>query len=245
MTLTKSTTFAFDRLPTELRLQIWWLTVKPRQVVIWQAHRFPDDFYFRYTTFPVALHVCRESRNELLEQYIPLPLPRHDHPGREYYEFYPSNGGKHYMNYVNFAIDTVVFPFDYDPDVLFRDLLPNLHLIQYIAISLGFHGRVADDIINHLRQLPSLKSIYVIVGAISEDEFKLYDPSARYKLYLDGAPPGYSWKSLLASYRGLIAYYWKQETESVPFQGVLACQEPYALELAQGGYFRVFGLGFF
>lgn len=219
MTLTRSTTLNFNHLPIELRLQIWQLTIEPRQVVVWQASRYSDDFYFRYTAFPVALHICRESRNELLRQHTPLTLPSHHHrTGHQ--RSYPSNGRKHYVNYVNFAIDTVVIPGDYNLSVVFRDVFPESHLIQSIAIGVDMYGRFSRDTMHHLQQLPSLNSLYVIIAAIREEKFELYDPSTRYKLYVDEAPPGYSWKSHISSYRELIAKDWVQEP--VPFKGLLA-----------------------
>lgn len=228
-----------DRLPTELRLEIWRLTIEPRQVVIWQAKRHSEDFYFRYTSFPAALHVCRESRTELLRQYIPLSLsrplslPRQKHyytrsrPLVKYFNtrqkrcsIYLSDGRKHYVNYVNFAVDTIVFPGDYDLSMVSKALLGKFQFIQSVAIGLDMYGKIGHDTMRGLLQLSSLNSIYVILGGIGEENFKLCDPSTRYKLSLDGAPQGYTWGCLLSSYRRLIAKDWGQNL--VPLQGLLA-----------------------
>jgi hypothetical protein len=240
----------FYRLPTELRLKIWWLTVEPRQVVIWQHRSYLEDVYFRNTPFPVALHVCRESRTELLQQYTPLSLPRplslhrqkrhcyntRPRPRINYFSpcqkrrsVYFADGRKHYDNCVNFAIDTVVFPGDNDRSMVHKALRGKLQFIQSVAIGLDMHEKIGDNNMRLLLQLSSVNSIYVILGGMGGYRFngynyKLYDPSTRYELSLDGAPQGYTWSCLLSSYRRLIAKDWGQNP--VPLQGLLAHEEP-------------------
>lgn len=246
--LSKLATPGLDRLPKELRLEIWRLTVEPRHVVIWQAKRYSEDFYFRYTPFPAALHVCRESRIELLRQYTPLSLSRplslprqkryhtrsrprikYFNPRQKRCSIYLSDGRQHYANYVNFAVDTVVFPGDYDFSMVSKALLDKFHRIQSVAIGLNMYGAIGHDTMRGLLQLSSLNSIYVILSGISEYNFKLYDPSTQYKLSLEGAPQGYTWSCLLSSFRRLIAKDWGPNP--VPLQGLLATQEicPYTV----------------
>ena len=69
----------FPRLPTELRLQIWEMTVEPRTVELHCNHRtsYPDFYGVKIhssTPPPATLHACRESRNRLWTLYPQVPI---------------------------------------------------------------------------------------------------------------------------------------------------------------------------
>jgi hypothetical protein len=91
----------FNKLPIEIRLEIWRQTIQPQNIAISDGEVRPWRFQYRFNrTFPVALHVCRESRNELLPQYTRLSLK----PTRNYE---PRSLA---CRYVNFNIDTIILP---------------------------------------------------------------------------------------------------------------------------------------
>ena len=227
--------FPFNRLPVELRLRVWQFTAEPRHIMIWQPKPLHEYFYFRYTSFPVALHVCTESRSGVLPQYTRIllsPEGRHyeirRNPRVDYFNggkkcnIYSYNGRKHYVNYINFALDTVVFPCDFNHFHTPKALSENFKLIQSIVIGTDLYDKISSNTISTLRELPSLKAIHILVSGHPETG-SIYDPSVRYKLSMTGAPQGYGWESLLASYRRLIAEDWKGDP---PLKGLVAIQKP-------------------
>jgi hypothetical protein len=99
----------FNRLPIELRLRIWNLTMEPRLICAkWENHIYHDDIVHDYALtagpVPSALHVCKESRQEAKRKYClvksHLPL---------------TEGMKARLPFsarsiwINFAIDTLYF----------------------------------------------------------------------------------------------------------------------------------------
>ena len=99
----------FRRLPMELRLRIWNLTMEPRLIrAKWENHIYNDDIVHDYALtagpVPSALHVCKESRQEaerkycLVKSHLPLTegmKARLPHSARSIW--------------INFAIDTLYF----------------------------------------------------------------------------------------------------------------------------------------
>jgi hypothetical protein len=76
---TKRTFHPFPRLPTELRLKIWELTVEPRTVELCCIHTTtglpPSSVKICSPTAPPAtLHACLESQNHLLKMCSQVPL---------------------------------------------------------------------------------------------------------------------------------------------------------------------------
>ncbi|KAF2445206.1 hypothetical protein P171DRAFT_431948 [Karstenula rhodostoma CBS 690.94] len=69
-----STFSLFSRLPTELRLRIWELTVEPRTVDVsmsdsYLSSKFDNSLPVTNTPVPAPLQTCRESRRELQKHY--------------------------------------------------------------------------------------------------------------------------------------------------------------------------------
>ncbi|TAQ88097.1 hypothetical protein B7494_g3579 [Chlorociboria aeruginascens] len=97
------TTFhLFPRLPTELRLHIWTLTLRPRTVDI---RYYTDGFHApdADNTLPIALKVCRESRGYLLDSY-PYCFGSRIHPPRLRFNFsldtlYFDRSFEHYISH--------------------------------------------------------------------------------------------------------------------------------------------------
>jgi hypothetical protein len=99
-------------------------------------------------------------------------------------DIYSFNTRKHYINYINFSVDTVVFPNDHELFAASKALLDKFQLIQSIVIHPDNYQEIWPQIVCRLRNLSNLNAIYIIVSGISEDTFQLYDPSARYELSL-------------------------------------------------------------
>lgn len=71
----------FPRLPYELRMQIWEMTVEPRIVNAELTHQNPTDraFYLTSSTpVPAVLQTCQEARNHGLYQQAFSELAVHE-----------------------------------------------------------------------------------------------------------------------------------------------------------------------
>ncbi|KAF2003788.1 hypothetical protein P154DRAFT_379813, partial [Amniculicola lignicola CBS 123094] len=91
-----NTFYPFPRLPYELRMQIWEMTVEPRTIHV-RAKKFewkvssatwgqnaPSPDLFSPTPAPAVLHVCREARNHGLYQMGFSEILNSDGPGIQY-----------------------------------------------------------------------------------------------------------------------------------------------------------------
>lgn len=65
-TTTKDNRFDLRRLPLEMRLMIWNLTIEPRVI---ELIHIPWNGFATKTPPPVALSICQESRNEVIRRY--------------------------------------------------------------------------------------------------------------------------------------------------------------------------------
>ncbi|KAH6638499.1 hypothetical protein C7974DRAFT_308500 [Boeremia exigua] len=80
----KCTFRPFPRLPTEIRLRIWEMTVEPRTVELYCNHMsvYPQVFEkISPSSAPAPLHACRESRGHLSGSYQQIFLEDAVHRG--------------------------------------------------------------------------------------------------------------------------------------------------------------------
>jgi hypothetical protein len=124
--------------------------------VVWQNHEHQTKVRhcFSQVRIPAVLHVCQQSRNEILPRYTMVSL---DDAERE----------EHRRQwYVNFEIDTVVFVgYDYILDKAFEALGEHSRMIRSLAFSLDLYGDIPERSVRSMRRkLPHLDAIYIHVG---------------------------------------------------------------------------------
>jgi hypothetical protein len=192
----------FNKLPLEIRFKIWQYTLQPQNVAIAQDNDRPWEFqyHFNHTPFPVALHVCQESRNELLRQYTCLSLT----PTHYRQPLSPP------CRYVNFAIDTFIFPnLEYGLQPSFVAIGEQSQGIQSIVVGTDMYGDIGYNDVELLSKLPHLNSLRIHLGGIGVyKEILVFDPTVEHELLLDRAPESYCWSSLLGAFQRRIAKHW-------------------------------------
>ncbi|KUJ15505.1 uncharacterized protein LY89DRAFT_114820 [Mollisia scopiformis] len=100
----------FEKLPKELQLRIWVLSMEPRIIrAKWETVIIDDNYkaIYRLSCGPVPkiLHICRESRAEALKHYTPIKS-RGAHLEQAEKRCIKDNENSIYMN---FDIDTLYF----------------------------------------------------------------------------------------------------------------------------------------
>jgi len=191
----------FQNLPSELRLKIWRFSLQPRLIdVRLRAAYYPNGKLMPCppeelvlpppyrTPLPSTLHVCRESRNELLGCYQPFGGST----------FYPALG-----IFINLEIDTAFCPdmfFNVEDPILpktivgegyyfpDRSMLFRLgmdrdfaHKIQSLAVpaaGLKAQGTMTDNMIPVLRKFKNLKEL-ILVGGDESGGIDFYPPQQR------------------------------------------------------------------
>jgi hypothetical protein len=168
-----STFSLFSRLPTELRLRIWALTVEPRTVDVSMSDSYLSWIYnnplpVTNTPVPAPLQTCQESRRELQKYYQRgfVELRNRDDMGLRYV-------------WVNFEIDIIYIG-------------NGNHLGDYIAVApqvqrLRFKAEFSDEVfsrssMNYLQHFTSVKEIFVVCmdgmnawwGALEESQEHLW-----------------------------------------------------------------------
>jgi hypothetical protein len=143
----------FPRLPLELRCEIWKATLSPRVIEI--NYDLPDGF-FASASSPIALQICRESRNIVLPHY-PLCFGTIFHPAKTRF---------------NFALDTLYIDNTFEEDVphLFSALNSiELERLKYVAIDSYYNSANEEgefEFIAHLRRamrcLKGLKELQIL-----------------------------------------------------------------------------------
>jgi len=178
---------SFPRLPSELRLKIWRLSLQPRIIDIRLREVTrpsgkplpspPPELILPApykSPFPTAFHVCRESRNEALSTYHPFSGTT----------FSPAAG-----TLINLELDTVYCPDElfnvvdqimpktvvgpdyYFPDrsVLFRLAMDeafaeNVTSLAISAIGLKAMGTMTENMIPVLRRYRNLRELFLVGG---------------------------------------------------------------------------------
>lgn len=151
----------FPRLPTELRIRIWEMTIQPRIVEICCIHsgylpRLVKTFSL--TAPPATLHACQESRNHLGTRYQQIPLDRHLSGA-------PNESGQQYV-WLNREMDT----FDIGTSLLrcFRSAAPLIETLQLKRDNTdeGWSRWESEE----LRHFLNLKAVYMVcMGGDFED----------------------------------------------------------------------------
>jgi hypothetical protein len=200
----------FENLPIEIRSKIWQETMMAQYIVIWQEWRGTvwrgrPIHHISRVNIPVAMHICHESRQEFLRYYTLVQF---------------DNGSEQVLGrdrtvtnillptptfYVNFAIDTLVFPGNewevrsYTLRETFSAMGTHFSKIRSIAISKGnaTSSHCMDEQTLRIMSLLPLESIYILEGppgtyeAARGSEVDVYDPSQRHpKPYLIGSIDG-------------------------------------------------------
>ena len=192
----------FRNLPLEIRLKIWQESISARYIVIWQESRFRllPRHYISRVNIPAGLHVCQESRQELLLYYTLLQF---DNGIEEVREILDGTALRILVLprltpaiYINFTTDTLVFPGNTSQQASYRifhtfqAMGNHREKIRSIAISKGDPTSpywIDQEILRSVSQLPGLKSIYILEGMLDayevarDYEVKVYDPSQRHK----------------------------------------------------------------
>jgi hypothetical protein len=126
-------------------------------------------------TAPFLSHFTfAESRNELLPQYtcLSLTLTRHYRPLS-----LP-------CRYINFAIDTFIFPdLEYSLKLFFAAIRRQSQMIQSIVVSKDIYSDIRERDIKLLSELPRLNSLRIHLGGIGvKKELLVFDPIVDHKL---------------------------------------------------------------
>jgi hypothetical protein len=199
----QSTFGIFRKLPLEIRLMIWQKTILAQYIVIWQErrHELLPRHHVSRVNIPVALHVCQESRQELLTHYTLLQF---DNGIEEVRETWDGTASRKLVLprltpaiYINFATDTLVFPGNawqeasYRACHTFQAMGNHSKKIRSIAISKGDPTSscwIDQEMLRSVSKLPSLQSIYILEGTLHASyevmrdyEFEVYDPSQRHQ----------------------------------------------------------------
>ncbi|KAH6625881.1 hypothetical protein C7974DRAFT_209240 [Boeremia exigua] len=142
-----STFHPFPRLPYELRMQIWEMTVEPRTVhAEFTNPIYPDRTYYLTSSTPVpaVLQACREARNHGLYQKAFSEIAVH---GR----------GAQYV-WVDFAIDTIdIGTSTFDS---FKPVAPLIQLLRFKREMQGdwFYYQEVDDV----RHFVNAREIWIV-----------------------------------------------------------------------------------
>jgi hypothetical protein len=141
----------FPELPPELRELIWRTTLQPRVIEI--DYDDCEGFRSRWKAYPIALRVCKESREAVIGSY-PLCFGSIFHPAQIRF---------------NFSMDTVYLNFDYDAE----DYIPHffnvlkdheIRGLKYMAIPSSVEDEVGymDNIARAVESLSGLQSLSVV-----------------------------------------------------------------------------------
>jgi hypothetical protein len=151
---TKMSTFSmFPRLPTELRLRIWALTVEPRTVDVSISDSYLSWMYqhplpVTNTPVPAPLQTCRESRRELQKYYQ-----------RGFVELRNRDDLELRYVWVNFKIDIVYIGNGNHLDV-YKAVAPQVQRLQFKA---EFSDEVfSRSSMKYLQYFTSVKEIFVV-----------------------------------------------------------------------------------
>jgi hypothetical protein len=193
---------SMNSLPPELRRQIWQDTMEGQYVVVWKNK------------------VCCHHFNELLRHYTPISLQdREGHPlPREQ------------KCYVNFKIDTFVFPGCSLLDNAFRAMGEHSQFIQSLAFSTDMHNNIDPRNVQAIKlKLPQLKAIYIHQGISAQSyHIEIYNPCREYLVPKVFQRCGryqriyhWNWDSFLESLKEHVAERWG--SHEVPFKGIVSC----------------------
>lgn len=194
--------------------------------MIWQSHKNYTKYrhHLCQTRIPAALHVCRESRIELLPHYTLLSL--NDMDGEENYHLRPR---PHLLSrksptwYVNFKVDTFVFPgYEYCLEKAFDAMGEHSQMIHTLAFSGDIYGTIREHTLAVIQNnLPYLSAIYIHVGTQARyRKVEVYNPCMRHQRpKIEGEE--WDWPRYLASLKQHIAQGWGSP-QAVPFKGIIA-----------------------
>lgn len=212
------------QLPPEIRSMIWRDSIERQHVFIQQQYnKFNVVCHeFRQIMIPALLHVCKESRKELLCHYTLLCL---EYTGSGKRRGLRSPKKSRLQSYVNFEVDTFVItgsPY-IDLSAAF-EAIDDSQRIQSIAFSDIDLCRALWPRLSEF--LPHLSSIYILVAFCQvENEVKVYDPSEQHQyatLVHTHTKKACKWSDYLVALQDYMADSWKGP-QPVPFKGIIAC----------------------
>jgi hypothetical protein len=213
----------FKAFPAEIRMKIWQDTMEGQYVVVWQNHEHQAKIrhQFSQVRIPVALHVCRESRNEILPRYTIVSLDDGEREGHHRLRPCPSP-----KRYVNFEIDTFVFVgYDYILDKVFEAMGEHSCMIRSLAFSQDLYGDIPERSVHTIQhKLPHLNTIYIHVGNETQHhQVKVYDPCQEHipEVWTSSTKLNWNWNAFIVSLKERIAQYW--DSQEVPLKGIVAC----------------------
>ncbi|KAK6222078.1 hypothetical protein QIS74_04333 [Colletotrichum tabaci] len=198
---TPSQTFhLFGSLPPELRAQIWNLAAlsgSPPAVVarvfnkktmsgyrppLYQRLMLSGDSFDLYRPMPALLHVCRESRTELLNVTSNRRGSREGQLEVLYLTREHKKQGKGV--YINFAVDTLlIYQVPPSPNMKDADHFANL---QYLAMEWGLHSSW-DSLdgcragVRFIRNFPRLRKLTLLVKFLVFNELPPGEPRRRHR----------------------------------------------------------------
>jgi hypothetical protein len=213
----------FNAFPAEIRMKIWLDAMEGQHIVVRQNHEHQTKVrhHFSQVRIPAALHVCRESRNEILPRYTMVSLDDAEREGHRRLSPRPSPKW-----YVNFEIDTFVFVgYDYLLDKAFEAMGEHSRMIRSLAFSLDLYGDIPEQSVRSMRgKLPHLNAIYIHVGNETQhNQVKVYDPCQEHipEVWTHSMKLKWDWNKFTASLEERIAQYW--DSQAAPLKGIVAC----------------------